>query len=825
MIRRCAIACLLLCFSVSASWAQGANSSAAVAASIFPSQSKTAGDSQYPDYLQPGADPQNRLLVPLIKHIGEDQKQFWTFPTRLRRQDLKWIIPGAAGLAGLFAADSWISQQVPDRPDQINRSLKISDYSVYSLIGAGGAAFIFGKLTKNEHMRETGFLSAEAAINATAVTYAFKVATSRQRPYVSNADGDFFSGHPSSTSLSFPSEHSAIAWSIAGVIAHEYPGPLTKFGAYGLATTVSLTRVTARQHFTSDVVIGGILGWYFAHEVYRAHHNPELGGQAWGDYVEPNNEPKQRMAQNMGSPYVPLDSPVYPMLDRMAALGLIKTAYAGIRPWTRMECARLLDEASEQVHSEDGAGTEATGMYNELAHEFAPELSRLEGAENLGVSLDSLYVRGTQISGKPLTDGYHFAQTLTNNFGRPYAQGFNSVSGFTAHAVAGPLAFALQGEYQHAPAIAPYSSPVQQAIAVADATTAYPAGRPGVDRFDLLAGTVGFQFHNFEVTAGKQSFWWSVADSDSLLLSNNAEPIVAIKLDNVSPYHFPLLSKIFGDARSEYFLGRLDGHTIENDIDHLIGPTNIQPQPFLQGLKLSFKPTQNLEFGAGFTAMFGGPGSPFTLKNFLRTFYSHTSNPATNPGKRIASFDFSYRIPGLRNWLTIYRDSLAVDEYTPLTSTRPSLNMGLYMPKLPKLHKVDFRAEVIGTPHTHEFPPGFVYWDFRRYRQGYTNDGNLLASWMGRAGRGGQGWMTYWLSPRSTLQFSYRYEKVDRDFLEGGHLDDFTVKPTFFLTHDLGLTGVLQFEHWYFPLLAATGQSNTTAEVQLTFIPHLHARK
>jgi len=81
------------------------------------------------------------------------------------------------------------------------------------------------------------------------------------------------------------------------------------------------------------------------------------------------------------------------------------------------------------------------------------------------------------------------------------------------------------------------------------------------------------------------------------------------------------------------------------------------------------------------------------------------------------------------------------------------------------------------------------------------------------------------LSPRSTLQFSYRYEKVDRDFLEGGHLDDFTVKPTFFLTHDLGLTGVLQFEHWYFPLLAATGQSNTTAQVQLTFIPHLHARK
>src|SRR5207248_10449921 len=69
-------------------------------------------------------------------------------------------------------------------------------------------------------------------------------------------------------------------------------------------------------------------------------------------------------------------------------------------------------------------------------------------------------------------------------------------------------------------------------------------------------------------------------------------------------------------------------------------------------------------------------------------------------------------------------------------------------------------------PHTREFTPGFVYYGFRRYRDGYTNDGNILGSWIGRAGRGGQGWLTYWFSPRSTLQFGYRYQKVDRDFLD-----------------------------------------------------------
>ncbi len=781
---------------------------------------KDPGEKQDREYnLQPGVDPDNRLLLPFAHHVVQDQEHFWTLPAHVRKGDWKWILPVAAGTAGLIAADGWISRQVPNRPSQLDFNRKVSDFSMYSLIGAGGGSYLFGKLTNNEHMRETGFLAAETALDATAATFALKLATQRQRPNQSTGAGSFFNG-----GMSFPSEHSSLSWSIAGVLAHEYPGPLSKILAYGLASTVTVTRVDAHQHFASDVLIGAGLGWYFAHEVYRAHHDPELGGEAWGDYFDSSNEPRQPMPKNMSSPYVPPDSYVYPMFDRLAALGIVKTGYAGIRPWTRMECARLLEEAGEQVNVEEGDGDGAR-IYRNLAREFEPELSRLNGAANLGLSLDSIYARATEISGTPLTDGYHFAQTLVNDYGRPYAQGFNAISGFAAHAVAGPVSFALQGEYQHAPAVAAYSLPVQQAIAVADATTPFPAGRSAVNRFDVITGTVALQFNNFQITAGKQSEWWSMTEGGPLLLSDNAEPFVGIKLDNVSPYHFPLLSKFLGDARSQYFLGRLDGHHFEFDADHLVGPANIQPQPFIQGFKINFKPTQNLEFGAGFTAIFAGPGLPFTFHNFMRTFYAHTASTASKPGKRIASFDFSYRIPGLRNWLTLYRDSLAVDEYTPLNSSRPSLNMGLYMPKLPKLHNIDFRAEIVGTPHTSEFAPGFVYWDFRRYRNGYTNDGNLLASWIGRAGRGGQGWLTYWFSPRSTLQFGYRYQKVDRDFLEGGHLDDFRVRPTVMLGHDLAFSGMVQLEHWYFPLLSTSGQTNTTAMVQLTLFPHLRERK
>ena len=773
--------------------------------------------------LQPGADPDNHLLLPFTHHLLQDQEHFWSLPHRARKQDLKWILPAAGAAAALIASDSWISKQVPDRPNQLDHSLKISNYSAYSLVAAGGGAFLLGKLTNNDHLSETGLLAGEAAINATAVAYAFKMATQRERPYQSTGTGSFFSG-----GSSFPSEHSAVAWSIAGVVAHEYPGPLTKFAAYGLATAITIGRVSARQHFASDVLVGGALGWYFGHEVYRAHHDPELGGAAWGNYFEPSDQPSQRSPNNMSSPYVPPDSWIYPLFDRLAALGFIPSAHMDIRPWTRMECARLLDEASDQIHSAD-AGGEGGAIYRELSQEFNPELARINGAANVGVTLDSVYVRGTQIHGTPLTDGYHFGETVTNDYGRPYASGFNNISGFTAHAVAGPLSLAIQAEYQHAPAVPAYSTGAQQAIASADFTPALPGGLGELNRFRLLESTVAVTAKNVQLSFGNQSEWWGPGEAGPLLLSDNAAPFPMLKLDSVSPYEVPGLSKLLGSVRTQFFIGRLSGQRWEfcaaaacaSSINSqgVLGP-DINPQPFIHGEKISFKPTANLEFGFSATAMFGGPGLPVTLSNFFRTYYVHSSTAANNPGKRLSAFDFSYRVPGLRNWLTLYSDSLVVDEITPIASSRPTINPGIYLPQIPKIPKLDLRLEFLRTAHTPEFPPGFVYFDFRRYRSGYTNDGNLLASWIGRSGRGGEAWATYWLTPRTKLQLGYRLQMVYKDFIQGGRLADYSARGDYTLGRSFALTALFRHEQWWFPVLSSSRQSDETASVQLTFYPH-----
>src|SRR5580698_4122857 len=46
---------------------------------------------------------------------------------------------------------------------------------------------------------------------------------------------------------------------------------------------------------------------------------------------------------------VPMDSWVYPALDRLAALGFIPSQIAGLRPWSRAECRRQVEEAGKNV--------------------------------------------------------------------------------------------------------------------------------------------------------------------------------------------------------------------------------------------------------------------------------------------------------------------------------------------------------------------------------------------------------------------------------------------------------------------------------------------
>jgi Capsule assembly protein Wzi len=139
-------------------------------------------------------------------------------------------------------------------------------------------------------------------------------------------------------------------------------------------------------------------------------------------------------------------------------------------------------------------------------------------------------------------------------------------------------------------------------------------------------------------------------------------------------------------------------------------------------------------------------GRPLTFLSLFRSYTMFTSGftepPDQNPGKRTGGFGASYRVPYLRNWLTVYGDALSDDDPSPLRIRRAALSTGFYMPQLPGLPKVTLRVEAVYTDAPNGENGGhYVYFD-GFYHDLYTNKGNLVGNWIGREGTGFQAWGT-----------------------------------------------------------------------------------
>lgn len=764
----------------------------------------------------PGADPDNRLILPLLKHMATDQREFWTSASELRRAETWKTFAPFAGVTGLLIAkDGWISRQVPMGGRQLSRSKEISDYGMFSLAGTAGGAYLWGHLTRNDHLAETGFLAGEAALNSLAAAYAMEQIARRPRPFQGDGNGRFFTG-----GTSFPSDHAAISWSVASVVAHEYPGPLTRFAAYGLASAVTITRVTARQHFPSDVVIGSALGWYFARQVYRARHDAELGGTSWGKLVSDDDaappfagSERARDPAKMGSPAVPLDSWIYPALERLAAFGYIRSSFAGLKPWTRLECAQMTADAGEAIVREENENREAARLASSLREEFSREFRLLDGERNLSANLESVYVRDVSASGPVLTDGYHFGQTLAYDFGRPFRRGDNGQAGSSFSVMAGPLILYARAEFQHAPSASPLSDAVRNFIANADLVPA-PAGTrfAAINRPRLLDAYIALKLGaGWQLAFGRQSLEWAPGPGGSFLFSDNAEPLTMLRLtQNQTRLPGPL--RFLGPARVDNFIGQLTGYSFV-------------PHPYIYGSKINFKPLPGLELGFGRTVTIGGQGgNPLTAKNLFLSFFGQTSSQLDSvPGDSHTSFDWTFYVPGVRNYLVFYGDLYADDDFVPFENQPKNPDRpGIYITRFPRFPKLDFHMEAAnsespGQPHN---IGNLNYWNYQ-YRDGYTNNGNLIGNTVGRMGRAIQCWTTYWISPQNTLQFSYKHSSVSPDFVpQGGYWQDYSVRSQWHLGSGFYIKSEAQYEHISsYPLLFRGPVGNMTAIVELGVIP------
>jgi hypothetical protein len=558
----------------------------------------------------------------------------------------------------------------------------------------------------------------------------------------------------------------------------------------------------------------------------------------------------------LGSPYIPVDSWVYPAVLRLYSMGYVDHVYLGMRPWTRASLSHMLEDIDAQIEDANTYGVSTAGdaqdIYAALSHFLHYDAGMQCLTHQSNYHIESVYsvVRG--ISGTPLRDSFHLGSTIINDYGRPYENGFNNYSGASGYAAAGRFTLYVRGEFQGAPSATGYSQSLAQALSTIDGTTflnaatGLPYNQATIPMGPIATTTdgrfieayVSAHLLNHEISFGKQDDWLGPGLGGGMAYSNNAENIYSFRINRIEPLYIPLLSRLTGPFRYDFLVGGLHGHTYMPNPANPGGsnpnlPNVIDPgDPWVHVEKISFRPTKNLEFGFERTVIWGGEGHEgISIHSFLRSFFSTTAGVGSinkfgnnDPGARFGAFDFSYRLPFVRNWLTLYADSEVHDDVSPIDAPRrASWRPGIYLSHVPGIPKLDIRAEAATTDPSSSNGASqyghFMYWETIQ-RQGYTNQGQLFGDWIGREDKGGQAWITYHLSGNEWLQVGLRNQKATTYFIPGGTtLNDINFQAVKRIGKDLEINGKFAFERWKAPIYLTGQQTVTTTTIQLTWFP------
>ncbi len=174
----------------------------------------------------------------------------------------------------------------------------------------------------------------------------------------------------------------------------------------------------------------------------------------------------------LDSPYIPVDSWVYPAVLRLYGLGYIDTVFIGMRPWTRAALEHIVEQAGARIDdaqdSQDPALGQAQEIYAALDQELHPDMEGPCRGFKGKARVESAYTTARAITGTPLNDSFHLGQTVINDYGRPYESGFNNYTGASGYASAGRFTLYARGELQFAPSAAGYSTLLTQTLSNLD---------------------------------------------------------------------------------------------------------------------------------------------------------------------------------------------------------------------------------------------------------------------------------------------------------------------------------------------------------------------
>lgn len=410
----------------------------------------------------------------------------------------------------------------------------------------------------------------------------------------------------------------------------------------------------------------------------------------------------------LASNNIPLDSPLYGYLDKLAGYGLIGSDFKGIRPFSKAEAARLLQEAQGNIQQSPDPVPPLVAQLMVRIRELIPREASLKEQPDMKPPLISFdpkssmrlryaYLDGTPRNYKrqvhdpgddgvfgigsglrpknpypsPVTQrGSEGTPLMANNNGIVYREGHNAELRW---AVEGHLGGDVSG--------------------LVETSLLYSKSGSDAD-LELNRGYVKLGGGSLELEAGKDENWLGLGYRGAITLSNNAENMTQVKLSSPEPFRV----KYVGDMKFALIGSRLDKTVTDGE----------ERQPWFYALKLSAKPTSNLEIGFNLGRQVGGPGVNNSLGDMVRGLVGGTGADNSNG---MAGFEMRYRIPWLRN-TELYGEFSGEDTaaFWPIVE---SYLAGIYIPRLTSDGKNDFRFEffqgnrILYTNST--FPAGYLY--------------------------------------------------------------------------------------------------------------------
>ena len=199
----------------------------------------------------------------LASNIAEKNRLFITLHHKVNHSFMK------KGFILLLTA-LLMACQLPAQNWDINTVKKVNDWDVHGLsrglshsglilsVGLPSAMGIYALIQKDEPLLKDAIYIGTSVIEAVGITYAMKYSIDRQRPYEKYPG--LITPIEAEDSPSFPSGHTAAAFSLATSLSIKYPKWYVIAPSAVWACGVGFARINQGVHYPSDVLTGAAIG-------------------------------------------------------------------------------------------------------------------------------------------------------------------------------------------------------------------------------------------------------------------------------------------------------------------------------------------------------------------------------------------------------------------------------------------------------------------------------------------------------------------------------------------------------------------------------------